>query len=160
MDPTRDNPIIRFNTFWWALWAFFAFTIVLAAILIFNRNAPSSLEDAVATARYQTKAKVDQAQAAALPAAAIDAAIPTVAAQLVASKPVAVERPEQVVPDSPTAKKLAAEPALGPTTAPATAPAPAPAPAAPVEAVTPPIGLPAPAAPTPAPAPAGGTPQP
>ena len=118
MDPTRDNPIIRFNTFWWALWAFFAFAIVLAAIMIFNRNPPSSLEDAVAKARYVTKATVDKAQAAALPAAAIDAAIPKVAAQLATTKPVAVERPEQVVPDSPTAKKLAAEPALGPTTAP------------------------------------------
>jgi hypothetical protein len=158
MDPTRDNPIIRFNTFWWALWAFFAFAIVLAAIMIFNRNPPSSLEDAVAKARYVTKATVDNAQAAALPVAAIDAAIPKVAAQLAASKPVPVERPEQVVPDSPTAKKLAAEPALGPTTAPE--PAPAPAPAAPVEAVTPPIGLPEAPAPTPAPAPAGDAPKP
>jgi hypothetical protein len=139
MDPTRDNPIIRFNTFWWALWAFFAFAIVLAVIMIFNRNPPSSLEVALEAARYETKAKVDKAQAAALPAAAIDAAIPKVAAQLAATKPVAVERPEQVVPDSPTAKKLAAEPALGPTVAPTPAPAPAP---------------------TPAPAPAGDAPQP
>ena len=160
MDPTRDNPIIRFNTFWWALWAFFAFAIVLAAIMIFNRNPPSSLEDAVATARYATKATVDKAQAAALPAAAIDAAIPKVAAQLATTKPVAVERPEQVVPDSPTAKKLAAEPALGPTTAPEPTPAPAPAPTAPVEAVTPPIGLPEAPAPAPAPAPAGDAPKP
>ena len=118
MDPTRDNPIIRFNTFWWALWAFFAFAIVLAAIMIFNRNPPTNLEDAVATARYDTQAKVTQAQAAALPAAAIDAAISQVAAQLATSKPAAVERPEQVVPDSPTAKKLAAEPALGPAAVP------------------------------------------
>lgn len=150
MDPTRDNPIIRFNTFWWALWAFLAFAIVLALIMVFNRNAPSSLEDAVATARYETKATVDKAQAAALPAAAIEAAIPKVAAQLAASKPAPVERPEQVVPESPTAKKLAAEPALGPTSVPE------PAPKAPVEVVTPPIGLPE----APAPAPAGGTPQP
>ncbi len=146
MDPTRDNPIIRFNTFWWALWAFFAFAIVLAAIMIFNRNPPSSLEDAVAIARYATKATVAKAQAAALPAAAIDAAIPQVATQLAASKPVAVERPEQVVPGTPTAIKMAAEPALGPTTAPEPA-------AAPVEVVPPPVG--SPEAPVPAPAPAG-----
>ena len=150
MDPTRDNPIIRFNTFWWALWAFFAFAIVLAVIMIFNRNPPSSLEDAVATARYATKATVDKAQAAALPAATIDAAIAQVAPQLATSKPVAVERPEQVVPESPTAKKLAAEPALGPSVA----PEPAPVPAAPVEAVTPPISIPE------APAPAGDAPKP
>ena len=40
MDPTRDNPIIRFNTFWWALWAFFAFAILLALAMILSRKAP------------------------------------------------------------------------------------------------------------------------
>jgi len=152
MDPTRDNPIIRFNTFWWALWAFLAFAIVLAAVMIFNRNAPTNLEDAVATARYNTLKTVKEAQAKALPAEAIDAAIPEVAAKLVTGKPTAVERPDQVVPDSPTAKSIAAEPPLGPTAAPAPAPAPAPKP---VEAVTPPIPVP----PAP-PAPAGNAPQP
>ena len=129
MDPTRDNPIIRFNTFWWALWAFFAFAIVLAAIMIFNRAAPTNLEDAVAVARYQTQRTVAEAQAKALPAADIEASIPEVAAKLAASKPVAVERPDQVVPGSPTSQALIAEPALGPTTEPAPAPVPAPAPA-------------------------------
>jgi len=70
-----------------------------------------------------------------------------VATKLAASKPAAVERPDQVVPETPTARKLAAEPALGPTTpvpvpTPAPVPAPAPAPTQPVEAVTPPVGLP------------------
>lgn len=160
MDPTRDNPIIRFNTFWWALWAFFAFAVVLAAVMIFNRNAPTNLEDAVATARYNTLKTVKEAQAKALPAEAIDAAIPEVAAKLLSGKPTAVERPDQVVPDSPTAKKIAAEPPLGPTVPPAPAPTPAPTPApapapAPVEAVTPPIPVP----PAP-PVPAGNAPQP
>jgi hypothetical protein len=146
MDPTRDNPIIRFNTFWWALWAFFAFAIVLAAVMIFNRNAPTNLEDAVATARYQNLQALKDAQAKALPPESVEAVIPEVAAKLAASKPAAVERPDQVVPDSPTSKKLAAEPPLGPTAPPA------PAPAAPVEAVTPPIPVP--------PAPGGTAPQP
>lgn len=140
MDPTRDNPIIRFNTFWWALWAFFAFAIVLAVIMIFNRNPPTNLEDAAAVARYKTLATVTEAQAKALPASEIEAVIPEVAGKLAASKPAAVERPDQVVPETPTARKLAAEPALGPTT-PTPAPTPAPAPA-PVEAVTPPVGVP------------------
>lgn len=139
MDPTRDNPIIRFNTFWWALWAFFAFAIVLAAVMIFNRNAPTNLEDAVAAARYKTLDTVKATQAKALPPEAIEAVIPEVAAKLVAGKPAPLERPDQVVPDSPTAKAIATEPPLGPTAA----PAPAPAPAAPVEAVTPPIPVPA-----------------
>ena len=137
MDPTRDNPIIRFNTFWWALWAFFAFAIVLALVMIFNRKAPTNLEDALATARYKTQQTVAAAQTKELPAAEIDKVIPAVAAKLAASKPAAVERPEQVVPDSPSAKKLTAEPALGPTTAPVPAPAPVPVPAKPAEAGAP-----------------------
>ena len=41
---------------------------------------------------------------------AINAAMAAVAKQLVTSKPAAVEKPEQVVPGSPTAEKLAAAP--------------------------------------------------
>jgi hypothetical protein len=154
MDPTRDNPIIRFNTFWWALWAFFAFAIVLAAVMIFNRNAPTNLEDAVAQARYKNLQVLKEAQTAALPVEAVEAveaAIPEVAAKLAASKPAAVERPDQVVPDSPTSKMISAEPPLGPTAAPATTPTPAP-PSAPSGAATPPIAVP--------PAPGGDVPKP
>jgi mono/diheme cytochrome c family protein len=110
MDPTRDNPIIRFTTFWWALGAFLIFALLLAVILLFTRKAPQTLEDAAAIPRYEIKAKVDAAQAASLPREAIDAVIPEVAAKLAASKPVAVEKPEQVVPGSATAEKLAAAP--------------------------------------------------
>ncbi len=62
----------------------------------------------VAKARYETKTKIAQAQAASLTQQAIDAAIPAVAATTRAAKPAAVEKPEQVVPGSPTAAKLAA----------------------------------------------------
>jgi mono/diheme cytochrome c family protein len=110
MDPNRDNPIVRFATFWWGLGAFLIFTVLLAVILLITRKPVETLEDAAAKLRYETKAKVDAAQAASLPAAAIEAAIPQVAAALVASKPAAVEKPEQVVPGSATAAKLAAAP--------------------------------------------------
>jgi len=110
MDPNRDNPIIRFTTFWWALGAFLIFALLLAVILLFNRKDPQTLEDAAAKPRYEIKAKVDAAQAEALPPAAIEAAIPQVAAKLAASKPAAVEKPEQVVPGSATAEQLAAAP--------------------------------------------------
>jgi mono/diheme cytochrome c family protein len=110
MDPNRDNPIIRFTTFWWGLGSFMIFAVVLAVILLTNRKAPDTLEDAAAKPRYETKAKVDAAQAANLPKETIHAAIPAVAAKLAASKPAAVEKPEQVVPGSPTAQKLAAAP--------------------------------------------------
>ncbi|MEI7908358.1 MAG: hypothetical protein WCK77_01850 [Verrucomicrobiota bacterium] len=114
MDPTRNNPVIRFNTFWWALWTFLIFGVLLAAVIVFNRKPPTSLESAAAVARYATKDKVTEAQSAALSGAEIDAAIAKVAATLPSSKPAAVEKTEQVVPGSPTALKLAAEPASAP----------------------------------------------
>ena len=134
MDPTRDNPLIRFNTFWWAVWTFLMFAVLLAAIILFNRKPPSNLEDAAALARYATKDKLVTAQTAALPAAQTTAAIAKVAAALPSAKPVAVEIPEQVVPGSATALKLAAEPVGALNGAPASAsvsavPAAAPAPA-------------------------------
>jgi hypothetical protein len=112
MDPTRDNPIIRFTTFWWAIGSFLVFAVLLAVIFLFNRKSPETLEDVVAKARYETKVKVDQAQAEALSKEAIEAAIPVVAGKIAASKPVAVEKPDQVVPGSATAAKLAAAPAV------------------------------------------------
>jgi mono/diheme cytochrome c family protein len=112
MDPNRDNPIIRFTTFWWAFWTFMIFALLLAVIALLNRKTPESIEDVIAKTRYETKAKVDQAQAASLPKEAIQAAIPQVAKQLASSKPVAVEKPEQVVPGSATALKLSAAPAV------------------------------------------------
>jgi len=145
MDPTRDNPIIRFNAFWWTLWTFLSFALVLAAILGVIRQTPTSLEDAAAVARYVTKDRILKAETAALSGAEITAAIPNVAAELSSSKPTAVEKPEQVVPGSPTALKLAAEPASVPVSnetpaAPeAAAPVAAPAAESPVEAVTPPV---------------------
>ena len=110
MDPTHDNPILRFNTFWWALWTFLIFGVLLAGVIVFNRKPPTNLEDAAAVARYVTKDKIIKAQAAALSSAQIEAAIPKIAADLPSSKPAAVEKPEQVVPGSPTAIKLAAAP--------------------------------------------------
>jgi len=140
MDPTRDNPILRFNTFWWALWTFLMFGVLLAAIILFNRKPPTSLEDAAAVARYVTKDKLIQAQAAALPGADIESAITKIAAALSSSKPAAVETTEQVVPGSPTALKLAAEPASAPAPggAPASAGGSVPPATPPVPTATPP----------------------
>lgn len=122
MDPTRDNPIIRFTAFWWSIGTFLVFALLLAVIWWFNRQPAASLEDVVARVRYETKAKFAQAQAASLPQALIDAAIPAVAEKLAASKPAAVEKPEQVVPGTPTAEKAAPVPATPPTPPPTTPP--------------------------------------
>jgi mono/diheme cytochrome c family protein len=112
MDPSRDNPIIRFTTFWWGIGTFFIFAVLLAVIWLFARSEPTTLEDAAAKPRYETKARIDAAQAASLSAEAIKATTLVVGKQLAASKPTAVEKPAQVVPGSETAKKLAAAPAV------------------------------------------------
>jgi len=140
MDPTRDNPLIRFATFWWGLGIFLVFALVLAGVWLFNRQPVDSMEDVAAKVRYETKARIAQAQAASLPQAAIDAAMSAVAEKLAASKPAAVEKPEQVVPGSPTAAKIA--PAAPVSPAPAVKEAVPPgAPASPQkEAPTTPVG--------------------
>lgn len=112
MDPSRDNPILRFTTFWWGIGTFLIFALLLAVIWFFNRSEPTTLEDAAAKPRYETKAKIDAAQEAALSPESIEEAVKTVAGKLAASKPVAVEKPDQLVPGSPTALKLAAAPAV------------------------------------------------
>ena len=117
MDPTHDNPLIRFATFWWGLGTFLGFTLVLAGVWSFSRQPVESLEDVVAKVRYETKARIAHAQAASLPQAAIDAAIPAVAEKLAAAKPAAVEKPEQVIPGSPTAAKIAPPPPVSPVPA-------------------------------------------
>lgn len=112
MDPSRDNPLIRFTTFWWGMGTFFIFAAALAVVWFFARSSPASLEDAAAIPRYATRAKIDSAGAANLSPQAIEAAMVTVGNKLVGSKPVAVELPAQVIPGSPTALKLAAAPAV------------------------------------------------
>ena len=107
MDPARDNPVIRSTPYLRGLGTFLIFALLLAAIGFFKHKDPETLEDVVAKTRYATKTQLVQAQADSLPQEVIDAAMPAVADQLAASKPVAVEIPEQVVPGSPTAAKLA-----------------------------------------------------
>ena len=123
IDPSRDNPLIRFASFWWGLATFFAFALILALVFLLNRKAPETLEDEAAKARYQTKAEVIAAQAASLTPEAIEAAIPAVAAKLAASKPAAVEKPEQAVPapQAAPAAPTAEAPAPAPEAAPAVA---------------------------------------
>lgn len=112
MDPSRDNPIIRFATFWWGIGTFFIFAALLAVIWFFAQSEPSTLEDAASKPRYATKAKIDAAQAANIAPEALEAAIVSESKKLAASKPVAVETPAQLVPGSETAKKLAAAPSV------------------------------------------------
>lgn len=120
MSTSRDNPLARFSAFIWGIGSFLIFTVLL---LIFwaNRDQTSTLEDAAAAKRYETRTKVDATQEAGLVYKEIEPGkkvqVPPhdvfelVGKELASSKPVAVEKPEQVVPGSLTAKKLEAAPA-------------------------------------------------
>jgi mono/diheme cytochrome c family protein len=110
MDHSRDNPFLRFTTFWWGLGTFLIFALLLGVIWYFAGEAPDTLEEAAAKPRYETRAKVDAAQAANLSPEAIAAAMTAEARKIATWKPVAVEKPEQVVPGSATAAKLASAP--------------------------------------------------
>lgn len=110
MDPNRDNPFIRFSAFWLGLGIVLIFALVLGIFAWTNRDTPDGLEELVAQERYLTKKMVDNAQAEEIDHQAVAAAIPKVAQTLASSSPVAVEKPEQVVPGSATAQKLAEVP--------------------------------------------------
>lgn len=115
MDPTRDNPLIRIKAFIDGLGIFTFFGVLLLIIVGIAASAgwldnTETPEDVAGDIRYETKAEVDAAQTAFLTPEQISAVIPDVSKKLIASKPVAVERPEQIVPGSETALKLADAP--------------------------------------------------
>jgi mono/diheme cytochrome c family protein len=117
MDPTRDNPLIRIKAFIDGLGIFTLFAVVL--LLIFGIGALFGMfkkgetpEDAAGEIRTVIKSEVDAAQAAVLTPEQISAVVGDVAGKLASSAPVAIEKPEQIVPGSDTSKKLADAPAV------------------------------------------------
>jgi mono/diheme cytochrome c family protein len=96
MDSTRDNPFNRIQRCGWVIFTFLIFAFLLGTIAWFLRHPAPSLDDAAAIARYQTKERIDQAQATSLAEPAIEAAIPRVARQLAATQPAAVKKSEQL----------------------------------------------------------------
>lgn len=118
MDPSQDNPIVRFKAFFWGLAVFAFFGIVLAVIALVNRKTPTTLEDAAAEARYETSTRVKSEQAALLSYKEVEAGKTVqvkpadvyahLAKSLAASKPAPVETPAQVIPGSATQKAIEA----------------------------------------------------
>lgn len=111
MDPSRDNPLFRFKAFWWGLGLFLLFTGALVIVGLANRKPSPTLEDAAAVSRLQKRATADATQAEKLKVAP-SAQFAETGKRLLGKKPVAVEKPEHVVPGSPTQMKMAAEPAV------------------------------------------------
>lgn len=116
MDPTRDNPIIRIKAFLDGLGIFTLFALLLLILLggaaffgWFKKGEEP--ESAAGKIRYGTKQTVFAAQEKFLTHEQITAAVEPTAKALSSSKPAAVEKPEQMIPGSDTAKKLAEAPA-------------------------------------------------
>lgn len=107
MDSSRDNAFTRFATFWWALGTFLIFAVLILVVWAFNYKKPETLEEAAASVRYKTKEEIFKAQEAALAPEALEKAIDAVGKQLVSSKPAASKDNKDVVPNSPTAKRIA-----------------------------------------------------
>lgn len=121
---SHDNPLARFSAFFWGVVTFFLFAGIIGvmwAVTQLNKDEkPSSLEENAAVKRYEARTKVDAAQSAAFQYKEVEAGkkvqVPPhdvfeyVGKQLATTKAAAVEKNEQLVPGSPTAKKLAEAP--------------------------------------------------
>ncbi|MDE0835615.1 MAG: cytochrome c [Akkermansiaceae bacterium] len=121
MDPTRDNPLIRIKAFLDGLGILTLFAVLLLLILGIGALAGwfrkgEEPEDAAGKIRYEISDEVKASQQAFLSKEQIGAAVAGVAQTLSESKPVAIEKPEQMVPGSDTAKELAAAPTVDTTT--------------------------------------------
>lgn len=103
MDPTRDNPLIRIKAFFDGLGILTFFGVLLLLVLgvaaLFGLlRKGEEPEEAAGKVRYEIKKEIDEAQATVLTPEQIHSAIEETGRTLAASKPVAVEKPEQMVP--------------------------------------------------------------
>lgn len=118
---SHDNPLARFSAFFWGVVTFFLFAGIIGVmwgVTKLNKDEkPSSLEENAAVKRYETRTKIDAAQAAAFQYKEVEAGkkvqVPPhdvfeyVGKQLATTKAAAVEKNEQVIAGSKTALDLA-----------------------------------------------------
>lgn len=110
MSNHSDNPLSRFAAFWWGLGVFSLFGVLLLALRFFAGGEESSnpLEEAAAAERLAIRAEVEAAQEAAFAYKVLEEGktvqVPPhevfglVGERLLSNKPVAVKKPEQMVP--------------------------------------------------------------
>jgi mono/diheme cytochrome c family protein len=123
MSSSSDNPLVRFAAFWWALgvFALFGFSLLVVKLVGGSGDKPNPLEETAAAKRYEVKSAVDAAQQAAFGYKEVEKGkivqvpprdvFPLVGQGLVSAKPVAVEKPEQIVPGSDLQLELMNKPA-------------------------------------------------
>lgn len=120
MDSSRDNLLIRFKAFIDSLGIFTLFAVFLLLILGIGAafgwfQKGEKVEDPAAAIRTENRDKIDAEQAVVITPEQMEGALPEIAKALVAFKPVAVEKPEQLVPGSDTAIQMAEAPAIDTT---------------------------------------------
>jgi mono/diheme cytochrome c family protein len=126
MSSTSDNPLTRFSAFFWALGVFSLFGVIVLALKLFSSDTSerNPLEEAAAAKRYEVRSAVDAAQKAGLAYKEVEKGkvvqVPPhdvfahVGSTLVSQKPVAIQKPEQVVPGSDEQEKLAGQKGVDP----------------------------------------------
>jgi mono/diheme cytochrome c family protein len=124
MSSSSDNPLVRFAAFWWALgvFALFGFSLLVVKLFTSSGEKPNALEEAAAAKRYEVRATVNTAQDAAFQYKEVEAGkvvqVPPhdvfahLGQGLLSAKPVAVEKPEQIVPGSDRQMALSGAPVV------------------------------------------------
>lgn len=123
MEPSRDNPLIRFAAFWWGIGviALFFVVLVIVRLVVGGGDGKDPLEEAARLNRLKISNQVEQAQAANLAWKKAEEGAETVQAdpadiygyiggQLLATGPTKVDDPAQVIPGSAAAEALANAP--------------------------------------------------
>jgi mono/diheme cytochrome c family protein len=127
MDSNHDHPFVRFTAFWWAVGLFAMFAVLLGVVWFFVRESPESLEAARNAERRAIRLKAEAAQAAHFERKVLvegktaqvapAEVFKLVGRGLVATKPVAVEKPEQrIAPLPDTGAPLPEIPVVDPAT--------------------------------------------
>lgn len=119
MDPSRDNPLVRFSAFWWGIGVILLFFVILVVtrLIVGGGEAKDPLEEAARKNRLKTLVEIDAAQQANFDAKVVEegqtvqlapeGVFDHVGRQLVAAGPSKVEDPAQVIPGSAAAEALA-----------------------------------------------------
>lgn len=120
MEPTRDNPLVRFAAFWWGIGVISLFFVVLVVVrwVADEGDGSNPLEEAAALDRLKIRNRVESAQSANLEGwqeveegktvkAEPEAIFGFVGDRLLGEGPRKVEEAAQVIPGSAAAEALA-----------------------------------------------------
>lgn len=123
MEPTRDNPLVRFAAFWWGIGVIALFFVILIVVRLVagGGDGVNPLEEAARLNRLKISNAVETSQAANLDWVKAEDGAETVQAdpadiygyvgsELLATKPTKIDDPAQVIPGSAAAEVLANAP--------------------------------------------------